>query len=90
MSESGALSADAAGVRKSYTSPEKVEIRLFALERGLYALINLFLDTLSPPLLIVATGASQISDLAHIVSGHECFAQGRHRLTLDDLVNPDH
>jgi hypothetical protein len=72
MSKSG---ADAAGVRKSYTYPEKVEIRLFALKGRLYASLNLFLGTLSSPLLIVATGASRISDLARIVSDHKYSAQ---------------
>jgi hypothetical protein len=79
-----------AGIRKNYTYTEKMEIQLFALKGGLYASRNLCLDMVSSPLLIVATGASRISNFARIVSGHEYYAQGRRRLALDDLVIPDH
>jgi hypothetical protein len=46
-----------------------VEIRLFSVKTGLYTSLNVFIDALPSPLLIVATEVSRISALKLIVPG---------------------
>jgi hypothetical protein len=48
---------------------QPVEIRLFTIKTGLGSSLDLFIDALSSPLLIMATRVSQISDLTGIMLG---------------------
>jgi hypothetical protein len=51
---------------------QSVEKRLFTDKTGFYSSLDLFVDALSSPVLIVATGVSHISDLTCYVEAPIC------------------
>jgi hypothetical protein len=67
-----------------------VEIRLFSVKRGLYALLDLSIDASSSLIIIAATEVYQIAELNRIVPGHKSAHARRHRLTLAGLTCPGH
>jgi hypothetical protein len=69
----------------------KAEIYLLPLNEDVFSLVGFYIEVLLPdalPLLIVSVRPSQIPEMRPFIAGHEYAVRCRHRLTIDDLMNP--
>jgi hypothetical protein len=91
ISQSCVLSTESTDAQPISTHPvQPVEIYLFTVKSGLYAVLDSSVDALSSALLIVAVDFSRISALNRILPGHQYVQSGRYWLTLEDLTCPSH
>jgi hypothetical protein len=72
ISQACVLSPESTDAQPSSTHPvQPVEIRLFAVKRGLYATLDSFVDALFSALPIIAVDFSRISAVNRILPGHQ-------------------
>jgi hypothetical protein len=75
----------------SHPPVKDLKICLVAQTKDVFSCLCRFLEAIpvdSVPILIASVGASQISEMRPFVSNHEYRDRDRHRVTLQDLMNP--
>jgi hypothetical protein len=77
----------------SHPPVKDLKICLGARSKEVFSSVCRFLEAIpvdSVPILIASVGASQISEMMPFVSNHEYRDRDRHRVTLQDLINPSY